>query len=149
MAEWSAAQAELIHEILEAGELIAAARSPSGEPIFRTDSIASLLRAIERSPYCCAIADAGRLLGVSRQRAQQIVHAAERRGAIELLTNPDDRRILQMQLTPTARRQLAAARSAESAWVAVLLLGLDEHRLRTTTHVLRVIRQGCAATRAR
>ena len=99
MAEWSAAQAELIDEIVATAELVAAARSSSGEPIYRTDSIASLLRAIERSQYCCAIADAGRLLGVSRQRAQQIVHAAERRGAIQLVTNPDDRRILQIQLT--------------------------------------------------
>jgi DNA-binding MarR family transcriptional regulator len=131
----------LIHEIVSTAERIAAARSSSGELIFRTEPIGLLLRAIERAPYCCAIADAGRLLGVSRQRAQQIVHAAERRGAIELLTNPDDRRLLQIQLTPAARRQLAAARSAESTWVAVLLLGLDEHRLRTTTHVLRVIRQ--------
>jgi DNA-binding MarR family transcriptional regulator len=140
MAAWSHAQAELINEIVSTADRIAAVRSTNGVPIFRTDSLWSLLRAIERSRYCCAIADAARLLGVSRQRAQQIVRTAESRGAIELLTNPDDRRILQMRLTTVARDQLAAARQAESTWIAELLLGLDEHRLSTTTHVLRVIR---------
>jgi hypothetical protein len=45
-----------------------------------------------------------------------------------------------MQLTPVARDELAAARLAESTWTAALQLGLDEHRLNVTTHVLRVIR---------
>ena len=140
LAAWSRAQAELIDEIVSTAARIAAARSPSGAPIYRTDALFSLLRVIEGSHYCCAIADAARLLGISRQRAHLIVRDAERRGAIELFPNPHDRRILQLQLTRAGRAALAAARAAENAWLAVLLLGLDEHRLATTTHVLRTIR---------
>jgi DNA-binding MarR family transcriptional regulator len=130
----------LIDEIVAAAERIAAARSPSGLPIYRTDALFSLLRVIDRSDYCCAIADAARLLGISRQRAHVIARDAERGGAIEVLPNPHDRRILQLQLTRAGHAALAAARAAESAWLAVLLLGLDEHRLAATTHVLRTIR---------
>ena len=100
-----------------------------------------LLRAIERSRYCCAIADVARRLRVSRQRAHQIARSAARIGAVELLTNPDDRRIVQVFLTRASRAELAAARSAERAWAAALLLGLDAHTMETTARVLRVIRQ--------
>jgi len=141
MAARNHAQTELVREIVATSERIAAARSSNGEPIYRTDSLWSLLRALETSQYCCAIADAARLLGVSRQRAHLIVRTAERRGVIELLTNPDDRRIVQLQLTRAARGELTAARALEGTWIANLLLGLDEHRLATTTHVLYVIRQ--------
>jgi DNA-binding MarR family transcriptional regulator len=96
-----------------------------------------LLRALERSQYCCAIADAARLLGVSRQRAHLIARSAERLGLLELLPNPDDRRIVQLFLTRSARDELAAARSEEGTWIATLLLGLDEHRLSATTRAAR------------
>jgi DNA-binding MarR family transcriptional regulator len=141
MAVWTFAQAELIQEIVATAERIAVARSSGGTPIYKTDPLWSLLRALERSQYCCAIADAARLLGVSRQRAHLIARSAERLGLLELLPNPDDRRIVQLFLTRSARDELAAARSEEGTWIATLLLGLDPHRLSATTHVLRVIRQ--------
>lgn len=140
LAALGRAQADLIDEIVSTAARVAAARSPSGAQIYRTDALFSLLRVIEASRYSCAIADAARLLGVSRQRAHLIVHEAELGGAIGLLANPHDRRILQLELTRTGRAALAAVRAAESAWLAELLLGLDEHRLAATTHVLRTIR---------
>jgi len=48
---------------------------------------------------------------------------------------------VQLLLTPSARSQLAAARSAERLWLAELLLGLERRDMQTATHVLRVIRQ--------
>lgn len=53
----------------------------------------------------------------------------------------DDKRILQALLTPTGRAQLAAARTAETIWLATLLNGLGDHELAATTHVVTVIRQ--------
>jgi DNA-binding MarR family transcriptional regulator len=141
LAELSRRELELIDEIVATAERISCARSPTGIPIVRRDPIALLLRAIARSEYCCAIADVARLLRVTRQRAHQIARGAERIGAVELLANPDDRRIVQVFLTRAAREELGAAKSAERAWAAALLLGLDEHAMTTTTRVLRVIRQ--------
>ena len=132
---------ELINEIVATAECTLRARSPVGIPIIRRDPIALLLRAVDRSPYCCAIADVARLLRVSRQRAHQIARSAERIGAVELLTNPDDRRIVQVFLTRASRAELDAARSAEKIWAACLLLGLNEHAMARTTRVLRAIRQ--------
>jgi DNA-binding MarR family transcriptional regulator len=134
------AEAELIQQILSAAERISLARLTTGEPIYRTDCVWKMLRAVQSSRYCCAIADVARLLHVSRQRAHQVAYEAERRGKISLMKNPDDRRIVQIFLTPAARSDLAAARSTERRWLAELLLGLDEQRMAVTTHVLRVIR---------
>jgi len=139
--EASQRELDLIDEILAAAELISRARSSAGVPLVRRDPIGLLLRAIERSRYCCAIADVARLLRVSRQRAHQIARSAERVGAVELLTNPDDRRIIQVFLTRAARAELAAARRDRRIWAASLLLGLERHRMSDTTRVLRVIRQ--------
>jgi DNA-binding MarR family transcriptional regulator len=143
-AKWDASsrrEVELIDEIVATAELVLRARSSGGVPLVRRDPIGLLLRAVERSQYCCAIADVARLLRVSRQRAHQIARSAERIGAVELLTNPDDRRIVQVFLTRAARSELAAARAEERVWAASLLLGLDQHRMSDTTRVLRVIRQ--------
>jgi DNA-binding MarR family transcriptional regulator len=134
------AEAELIQEILSAAERISLARLSTGEPIYRTDCMWKMLKAVQSSRYCCAIADVARLLHVSRQRAHQVAYEAERRGNVSLMKNPDDRRIVQIFLTPAARSDLAAARSTERRWLAELLLGLDEHRMAVATHVLRVIR---------
>jgi DNA-binding MarR family transcriptional regulator len=134
-------EVELVDEIVATADRVLRARSPEGIPIVRRDPIALLVRAVDRSQYCCAIADVARLLRVSRQRAHQIARSAERIGAVELLANPDDRRIVQVFLTRASRAELGAARSAERIWAARLLLGLDEHAMATTTRVLGVIRQ--------
>jgi hypothetical protein len=105
-------QRELIDEITSAARCIAEARDPSGQRVFRTD-------------------------GVWRELA----HEAARRELIELATNHQDRRILQALLTARGRAELAAARSAQSIWLATLLNGLGHHELATTTHVVKVIRQ--------
>lgn len=143
-SKWAASsrsELDLIDEIVATAELVFRARSSGGVPLVRRDPIGLLLRAIDRSQYCCAIADVARLLRVSRQRAHQIARGAERIGAVELLSNPDDRRIVQVFLTRAARSELAAARAEERIWAASLLLGLDRHRMSETTRVLRVIRQ--------
>ena len=89
-----------------------------------------------RSQYCLAIADVGRALGVRRQTAHELAHAAVRSGVIELAPNPQDRRILQALLTPRGRAAFAAARSTEALWLATLLDGLGDHELAATTHVV-------------
>ena len=132
---------ELIEEIVWAGRCIAAARHRNGDPIAPTDAVSSLLVALERSSYCCSISDVARLLHVSRQSAHETVRKAERARLVDLLTNPDDRRILQLVLTPAGRSALKWMWMAESTWLAELLIGLDQHRRATALQVVRVIRQ--------
>jgi DNA-binding MarR family transcriptional regulator len=132
---------DLIDEITLAAQRIGEARTPNGERVFPTDAETRLLRAIERSPYCLAIADVARVLGVSRQAAHRVAYRAAAIGRLELAPNPDDARILQLLLTPAGRAYLDGLRAAESIWLATLLLGLGEHHMATTTHVVRVIRQ--------
>jgi len=135
------AEHELIAEITTAARRIAEARDWSGDPVFRTDGIWRVLDTVASSPYCLAIADLARALHVRRQVAHELAHAAARAGVIELATNHQDKRILQASLTPRGRAELAAARTAQSIWLATLLNGLGDHELAATTHVVRIIRQ--------
>ena len=135
------AEQELISEISNAAQSIAEARDWNGELVYRTDGIWRVLAAVARSPYCLAIADLGRALRVRKQTAHELAHAAARAQLIDLEPNPQDRRLLQLLLTPRGRSELAAARTAESIWLATLLNGLGDHELAATTRVVRVIRQ--------
>ena len=137
----SNAECELIDEITVAARRIAAARDGNGEPVFRTDGAWRVLTTVATSRYCLAIADLARALGVRKQVAHELAHAAEQKGLIELATNPQDRRLLQALLTPRGHAELAAGRSARTIWLVTLLNGLGNHEMATTTHVIRVIRQ--------
>ena len=88
-----------------------------------------------------AIADLGRALGVRKQAARELAHAAVRARVIELAPNPQDKRILQAFMTPSGRAELAAARITEDVWLATLLHGLGDRELKATMHVVRTIRQ--------
>jgi DNA-binding MarR family transcriptional regulator len=100
-----------------------------------------LLRVVARSSYCLAIADVARALRITRQAAHKLVYRAVGTGRLELLPNPDDRRILQVLLTPRGRAELASLQTAEGVWLQMLLGGLADRRMVAVTHVLRVIRQ--------
>ena len=142
MAErWNVAREDLIYEITATAAKIAAAKNPYGDPVVRTDPVWALLSAIARSRYCCAMADVGRLMKISRQHAQRLAHEAEHHGFVELARNPDDRRIVQLLLTPRGRSALDQARRGQRLWSAQLLLGLDLPRLVMVTDVVRVIRR--------
>jgi DNA-binding MarR family transcriptional regulator len=132
---------DLIDEITSAAQRIGEARGWNAEPVYRTDGVWRVLATVAKSPYCLAIADVARAVGVRKQAAHRLVHEAVRAGAIELVPHPQDRRLLQVVVTPQGRRELAAARIAEQVWLATLLNGLGDHELRATVLVVRVIRQ--------
>jgi DNA-binding MarR family transcriptional regulator len=135
------AEHDLIDEITSAAARIADARDWNGEPVYRTDGVWRVLATVASSSYCLAIADLARALRVRRQAAHRLAHEAVRAGVIELAANPQDKRILQALVTPKARAVLAAARTAEEAWLATLLNGLGDHELKATLRVVRVLRQ--------
>ncbi len=141
VSRWHVDAIELIGEIALVAERIGEARTPFGEHVYPTDARSRFLRAIERTPYCLAIADVARALGISRQAARRTAYDAAALGEVELLTNPDDQRILQIVLTPAGRSKLHAGRAIESTWLATLLNGLGDREIAATTHVLSVIRR--------
>ena len=106
-----AAEHELIDEITDTARKIGAARDWSGEPVFRADGIWRVLTTVESSRYCLAIADLARALGVRRQVAHELAHAAARAGFIELASNSQDKRIL--QCAAGARRPARARRRSD------------------------------------
>jgi DNA-binding MarR family transcriptional regulator len=138
---WEVAATELIDEIVATAERIAAACAPSGERVFPDDAESRLLRGVAGSSYCLAIADVARALRITRQAAHKLVYCAAAAGRVELLPNPDDRRILQVFLTAQGRAELARVRTAEGVWLQLLLSGLPDRQMAGVTHVLRVIRQ--------
>jgi DNA-binding MarR family transcriptional regulator len=135
------AEHDLIDEITTAAQRIAAARDWNGEPVYRTDGVWRVLATVGSSSYCLAIADLARALRVRRQAAHRLAHQAVRAGVIELVPNPQDKRLLQAFVTPQGRAALAVARTAGEVWLAMLLNGLGDHELRATLRVVRVIRQ--------
>jgi len=135
------AEHDLIDEITSAAQRIAEARDWNGESVYRTDGVWRVLATVAKSPYCLAIADVARAVGVRKQAAHRLVHEAERAEVIELVPHPQDRRLLQVVVTPKGRRELAAARIAAQAWLTTLLIGLGDHELKATLHVVSVIRQ--------
>jgi DNA-binding MarR family transcriptional regulator len=130
-----------LHEILNVADRLREARAFDGEPALPLGRQAQVLRAIERCGGAPTFSDLGRLLRVSRQAARKLALAAERRGVVELFTSPDDRRALQVALSPRGRRVLDAQRMPEFAWVFTLLGGLEPNAMRSMSRVLRVIRQ--------
>jgi DNA-binding MarR family transcriptional regulator len=140
-ARWRADATALIDEITAAAARIASARTPTGQPVVRVDGVWPVLKAVERSPYCLAIADLARVLKVRKQVAHEFAQAAVRAGYIELQPNHQDRRLLQAFVTPIGRNALAAARAAETDWLGGLLSGLGDRDIVYVAHVVRVIRQ--------
>jgi DNA-binding MarR family transcriptional regulator len=135
------AERELIDEILTAARCIAGARDWSGQPVHRTDGVWRVLDTVAHSRYCLAIADLARSLRVRKQTAHALAHAAARARVIELVPNHQDKRILQLEVTPCGRAELAAARIGEHVWLATLLSGLGDHEMAATINIIRVIRQ--------
>jgi hypothetical protein len=118
---WDVTATALIDEIVAVAEHIGAARGLSGRRVFPDDAESRLLVALARSSYCLAIADVARALRITRQAAHKLVYRAVAAGRVELLPNSDDRRILQVLLTPRGKADLAGLRTVEGIWLQMLL----------------------------
>jgi len=130
-----------LHEIVMTADSLREARAFDGELAMHFDPISRLLRAIERCGGAPTFTDLGRLLGMSRQAARSHALNAVTRGVVELFQAPDDRRACQVAMTPSGRRTLERQRKPQLAWIFTLLNGLEPPPMRTTRHVLHVIRQ--------
>ena len=128
-------------EIVTTADSLREARAFDGELAMHFDPTSRLRRAIERCGGAPTFTDLGRLLGMSRQAARSHALKAAREGVVELFQAPEDRRAWQVALTSTGRRALQQQRKPQIAWIFTLLNGLEPLPMRTTRHVLHVIRQ--------
>jgi DNA-binding MarR family transcriptional regulator len=128
-----------LYTIVDTANRVRAARDFSGSPALRFDRGWALLQAIERCGGCPSIADVARLLRMTRQSAGELVRRAERTGAVELFAHPQDRRVIQVALSPLGRQTLETYRYPDIGWIFTLLNGLEAPRMRSTAHVLHVI----------
>ena len=85
---------------------------------------------------------------MSRQAAREQALKTAEAGLLELFTAPDDRRLLQVALAPRGRHELQRQRMPDFGWVFTLLNGLDPETMRSTQHVLRVLRRRLERDRA-
>jgi len=128
-------------EIVRAADCLREARAFDGEPALHLGARWQLLRAIERCGGAPTFADLARVMKMSRQAAREQALKTAEAGLVELFVAPDDRRLLQVALTPAGRRELERQRMPDFGWVFTLLKGLEPSTMRETNHVLRVLRQ--------
>ena len=129
-----------LHEILLVAERLKEARAFDGEPALHLNPRSRLLRTIERCGGAPTFSDIARLLKISRQTAREQALATAEAGLVELFPAPDDRRLWQVAVTPAGRRALEEQRMPPFAWLFTLLDGLEPNAMRSTQHVLHVVR---------
>jgi DNA-binding MarR family transcriptional regulator len=141
LAEFRVEATGFLHEIVRVADCLREARAFDGEPALHFGARWQLLRAVERCGGAPTFADLGRALNISRQAARGNAIKAAAAGVIELFPTPDDRRTLQVALTPAGRRALEAQRMPQFGWVFTVLKGFEPEEMRRTNHVLNVIRR--------
>lgn len=105
------------------------------------------LSAIGRTTRFLSVSQLARVLNHSRQSTYELVLGLERAGWIRLLRNPDDRRLLQMEIAPAGRRTLSIVDARRSEWLVTMTYDLGESDLYTLTDRTRALRN--RITRAR
>ncbi len=128
-----------LYAIIDAGQRLGEARAFDGSLALPLDARSSLLGAIERCGGAPSFADLARLLRVSPPSARNRALAAAAAGVVELLPCPQDRRLIQVALTPAGRRLLEAQRMPPLDWVFTLLNGLRPATMASCAHVGRVL----------
>ena len=105
------------------------------------------LMTITRSTRSLSVSQLARALKHSRQSTYELVLSLEHAGLIHLLRNPDDRRLLQMEITEAGRRDLAIAEDRRNAWFLTMAYDLEESDLCVLTERMRALRNRIARAR--
>ena len=105
------------------------------------------LAAIDRSGVTLSISQLARQLRRTRQSAHSLALGLERAGWIRLLPNRDDRRLLQMEITPSGKSVLSAAEDRFNMWLLMMASDLADHQLRTLIITLRSVHGRIARAR--
>jgi DNA-binding MarR family transcriptional regulator len=105
------------------------------------------LAAIRESPFVLSISALARRLRLARQSAHSLVLGLERAGWIRLFPNPDDRRLIQMEMTAAGNLMLGTAATRWERWLLVMTADLAEQDLGKLILTLKGIRARISRTR--
>ena len=131
--------AAFLYAIIDAADRLREAHAFDGSRALPLDARSDVLRAIEGCGGAPSFADLARLLKISRPSARDQALAAAATGVVELFPCADDRRVIQVALTPAGRRVLEAQRLPPLGWLFTLLNGLTPAAMASADHVLRVL----------
>jgi DNA-binding MarR family transcriptional regulator len=104
-----------------------------------------VLLAISRSDYCLSISDLARALKQSRQATQRMALDLAQAGWIEHRPNVDDRRLLQLFLTPQGKTAVHLIRRHFDSSALTCTSHVDSRSVRTSIDLLRSLRTSMAA----
>jgi len=105
------------------------------------------LSVIDSSGFMLSISDLARRLRLARQSAHSLVVGLERAGWIRLSSNPDDRRLIQMEMTRSGKDGLRVADTRLRHWLLMMTDDLSDHELCRLIYTLRSIRGRIARSR--
>ncbi len=106
-----------------------------------------VLVAINRSSFTMSISALARNLRLTRQSVHSLVLGLERAGWIRLLRNPDDRRLVQVEMTDRGRFMIMTTETRLSTWLLLMTFDLSDQELTKLIHTLRSIRGRIARSR--
>jgi DNA-binding MarR family transcriptional regulator len=105
------------------------------------------LAVIDRSSFTLSISDLARQLRRSRQSVHPLALNLEKAGWIRFLPNRDDRRLMQMEITPRGKSVLATAEDRFNGWLLTMASDLDDRELRALVDTLCAVRDRIARAR--
>lgn len=140
MDRWLQKALLLVEEIQRTATQIAAVRNALVRDFGLDRHRWAVLLAVARSDYCLSISDLARVLKQSRQATHRMAVTLACNGWIELLPNQDDRRILQLQLTPAGKSVIEQIRRRFTNSVMEFSTHLDGRAIHAATEVLSSLR---------
>jgi DNA-binding MarR family transcriptional regulator len=94
-----------------------------------------------------SISGLARRLRIARQSAHALVANLDRRGLVRLSPNPEDRRLIQIEITRNGKEALHAAELRLHQWLQIMTVDLDDRELCRLIQTLRAIRGRIARSR--
>jgi DNA-binding MarR family transcriptional regulator len=105
------------------------------------------LAAIYRSAFTLSISGLARHLRCRRQSAHSLVLGLARAGWVRLLPNPEDRRLIQIELVSSRRVAVMSVEARLNQWLLMMTFDLGDSELRKLIHTLRSVRGRIARSR--
>jgi len=105
------------------------------------------LEIIGRTTCSLSVSQLAWQLRHSRQSTYNLAVRLERSGWIRFLRNPDDRRLLQMEITSSGRIILNNANARRNTWLITLTYDLEDSDLYVLMNTLRALQNRIVRTR--
>ena len=97
------------------------------------------LATISRTTRSLSVSQLAWQLRHSRQSTHNLAVRLERSGWINFLRNPDDRRLLQMEITAAGKRVLSDADARRNTWLITMTYDLEDSDLYALMNTLRAL----------